>query len=59
LPGITSAEASGARVIAVPHIVPIPAASGRSRVSSLVELTLRDLARICAGEVIDRFGTTT
>ncbi|ARF59204.1 hydrolase [Streptomyces gilvosporeus] len=35
--GVTSAEAAGCRVLAVPSAVPIPSAHGRAVVSSLVE----------------------
>lgn len=53
LPGISAALASGARTIGVEVIVPIPAAPGLSRVGSLEELTLEDLAAIGAGKTID------
>jgi HAD superfamily hydrolase (TIGR01509 family) len=46
--GVAAAEAAGCRTIAVPSIVPIPAADGRLVVSSLAELSLarlQDLAR--------------
>jgi hypothetical protein len=33
--------------------VPVPAAPGRSRAHSLVEVTVADLGRIAAGESID------
>jgi HAD superfamily hydrolase (TIGR01509 family) len=36
--GLTSAEAAGARTLAVPHVVPIPPAPGRVRVQSLAEV---------------------
>lgn len=51
--GLASAEAAGARVIGVQLLVPIPAAPGRSRLSQLDQITLDDLRRIYAGEVID------
>ncbi|HEU5418046.1 MAG TPA: HAD family phosphatase [Streptosporangiaceae bacterium] len=45
--GVAAAEGAGCITVAVPSIVPIPAADGRTVVSSLTELTLarlRDLA---------------
>jgi HAD superfamily hydrolase (TIGR01509 family) len=51
--GVASAEAAGVPVLAVPHIVPIPPAPGRSRATSLTEVSPDDLARIMAGEIID------
>jgi len=55
--GLASAEASGARVIGVEHIVAVAAAPGRSRLSTLVGLSLDDLARIAGGEPLDRLGS--
>ena len=37
--GVASAEAAGCRVFAVPSLVPIPPAPGRTVVSSLLDLT--------------------
>ncbi|PPK94667.1 HAD superfamily hydrolase (TIGR01509 family) [Kineococcus xinjiangensis] len=51
--GVRSAEAAGCRTVAVPHLVPIEAAPGRSRVPSLTVLDLPALARLRAGEVLD------
>ena len=51
--GIASAEAAGARVIGVPHFVPIPSAPGRSRVPSLERVDLQLLAEIRAGRVVN------
>ena len=51
--GVTSAEAAGVPTLAVPHVVPVPAAPGRSRAHSLAEVTVADLASIAAGETID------
>lgn len=51
--GIASGEAAGCRVIACPHMVPIPAAPGRNRVTSLAEVDLRVLATIAAGGLVD------
>jgi HAD superfamily hydrolase (TIGR01509 family) len=44
VPGLASAEAAGARTIAVPHLVPIPPAPGRVRVRSLEDVDLAALA---------------
>ncbi len=52
--GLAAVEASGARAIGVPCLVEIPAAAGRSRLASLMELTVNDLRSIAAGDVIDR-----
>jgi HAD superfamily hydrolase (TIGR01509 family) len=52
--GLASATAAGARPLAVPHIVPIPPAPGLSRVDSLADVTLADLASIAAGTPLDR-----
>jgi HAD superfamily hydrolase (TIGR01509 family) len=41
--GVAAAEAAGCLVVAVPGIVPIPAAPGRLVVSSLLELSLQRL----------------
>ena len=51
--GVTSAEAAGVPTLAVPHVVPVAAAPGRSRAHSLAEVTIADLGRISAGECID------
>lgn len=51
--GVASAEAAGARVIAVPHFVEIPARLGRSRVRSLEDLNVAVLAMISRGETVD------
>ncbi len=51
--GVTSAESAGVPTLAVPHVVSVPAALGRSRAHSLAEVTVADLARIAAGETID------
>ncbi|MCL3861896.1 HAD family phosphatase [Actinotalea sp. K2] len=52
-PGIGSALAAGASTLGVEHIAPVVAAPGLSRVGSLAEIDLGDLARIASGEVID------
>jgi HAD superfamily hydrolase (TIGR01509 family) len=51
--GVTSAEAAGVSILAVPHVVAVPPALGRSRVLSLAEVSLPDLSRIAAGSAID------
>lgn len=53
LNGTLSAEAAGVPVIAVPNVKVVPAAPGRSRVNSLREIGLAELAAIRAGGVID------
>ncbi|MDY7104888.1 MAG: HAD family phosphatase [Actinomycetota bacterium] len=52
--GLASAEASGARVLAVPAHVEIPPAPGRSRLPTLEGVTIADLGRIAAGETVDQ-----
>ncbi|WP_380156426.1 HAD family hydrolase [Kineococcus sp. R86509] len=51
--GVASGEAAGAHVLACPHMVPIPAAAGRSRVASLAEVDVAALGAIAAGRVLD------
>ncbi|MFN8052252.1 MAG: HAD family phosphatase [Acidimicrobiales bacterium] len=51
--GLASAEAAGARVIGVQHVVPVTAAPGRSRLRSLLDIGVDDFRRVLAGEVID------
>lgn len=51
--GVASAEAAGARVIGVPHFVPIDATPNRSRVPSLTNVTLDIIARIHSGDTVD------
>lgn len=53
--GVASVEASGARVIAVPYLVHVPAAAGRSRFPSLARITDEDIASVLAGQCIDRW----
>lgn len=50
--GLASAHASGARVVAVPCVVEIPANPGRSRVSDAGRLSNEILRRIVAGETV-------
>ena len=52
-PGVASGEAAGCRVVACPHMVPIPPAPGRSRVRSLAELDVDALGAVAAGRVLD------
>ena len=54
--GVRSAEAAGCATVAVPHMVPIEAAPGRSRVPSLEVVDLAVLARLRGGEVVDLLG---
>lgn len=54
LTGLASAESSGARVIGVQREVPIPPAPGRSRVDTLVGLSLEDLRAVARGDTLDR-----
>ncbi|ACQ80496.1 HAD-superfamily hydrolase, subfamily IA, variant 3 [Beutenbergia cavernae DSM 12333] len=56
VPGVASAEAAGARTIAVPMQVAVPAAPGRSRLATLDGVGPALLARVAAGEVIDTVG---
>jgi HAD superfamily hydrolase (TIGR01509 family) len=51
--GIGSALAAGARTIGVEAVVPVRPAPGLSRVASLRDLDVADLARIADGEVLD------
>jgi HAD superfamily hydrolase (TIGR01509 family) len=51
--GVGSALASGARTIGVRRHVEVPAQPELSRVASLAGMTVDDLRRIAAGEVID------
>jgi HAD superfamily hydrolase (TIGR01509 family) len=51
--GVASAEAAGVPVVAVPHVVPIVRAPGRSRASTLQSITPTLLAQIAAGGVLD------
>ncbi len=53
LTGVLSAEAAGAKVLGVPHMVPIPAAPNRNRANSLQEIGMRELAKILSDEVLD------
>jgi HAD superfamily hydrolase (TIGR01509 family) len=55
-PGIASALASGARTVGVQHIVPVEPRPGLSRVASLEQIGLAELARIAAGETLDLLG---
>ena len=46
--GVAAAEAAGCLTVAVPNLVPIPAADGRVVVTSLTEVSLAELARLVA-----------
>ena len=48
--GVASATAAGCRVVAVPSLVPIPAAPGRLVVSSLRDVSLATLVALCGPE---------
>jgi beta-phosphoglucomutase-like phosphatase (HAD superfamily) len=45
-PGVRSAQAAGAAVVAVPHVVPIPPGPGRVVVDTLEGLSPAGLARL-------------
>ncbi|ACZ30511.1 HAD-superfamily hydrolase, subfamily IA, variant 3 [Xylanimonas cellulosilytica DSM 15894] len=51
--GIASALASGARTLGVEAVVPVPPQPGLSRARSLEQVSLRTLAQLHAGHVID------
>ena len=51
--GVASAENSGARTVAIPHLIDLPEKPGRNRIGSLEEVDLEFFARILSGEVID------
>lgn len=53
VPGIGSAMASGARVLAVQSHVPLPVLPGLSRATSLELVDLATIARLHAGEVLE------
>jgi len=53
--GIASVEASGARVIAVPYLVHVPAAAGRSRFASLSHIEAEEISAILSGATVDRW----
>lgn len=52
--GVAAAEAAGVPTIAVPLMVDIPAAPGRSRVRNVRTLGLADLCRVRDGQVLER-----
>ena len=52
--GVASAEAAGAATVAVPLMVDIPPAPGRSVLRTLEGVTLDDLAAIVSGEPLVR-----
>ncbi len=51
IPGVASAEASGAATIAVPLMVDIPPAPGRTLLPSLAGVTVADLDRVAAARL--------
>ena len=51
VPGVASAEASGAATIAVPLMVDIPPAPGRTLLPSLAGVTVADLGRVAAAHL--------
>lgn len=51
--GVAAAEAAGVPTLAVPHVLSVPAAAGRSRAHSLVDLGVDELSRIAAGDALD------
>ncbi len=51
--GLASAEAAGCRTLGVRGHVDIAARIGRSRLATLAGVSVEDLARIAAGEVLD------
>jgi HAD superfamily hydrolase (TIGR01509 family) len=53
-PGIGSALASGARTLAVQHIVPVEARPGLSRLATLEGVGVAEIAQVAGGAVIDR-----
>jgi HAD superfamily hydrolase (TIGR01509 family) len=53
--GVASVEASGARVIAVPYLVHVPAAPGRSRFPSLARIGDDELGAVLSGATVDRW----
>ena len=55
-PGIASALASGARTLGVQHIVAVEAQPGLSRVASLSDVGLAEIARIASGDLVDLLG---
>jgi HAD superfamily hydrolase (TIGR01509 family) len=53
LTGVMSAEASGARVLGVPHMVAIPAKPNRNRANSLSEIGWEEISIIMSGQELD------
>ena len=56
--GIGSALAAGARTIGVEVMLPVDPAPGLSRVASLADLDVADLARVSRGDVLDLLAPT-
>jgi len=57
--GVAAAYSSGAKTIGVRRITPIEARPGLSRVLSLDNIGLDDLARVASGQVIDQLGSAS
>lgn len=51
--GIASVEASGAHAVAIPYLLNVDSAEGRSRFTSMTDITLDDLRTVCSGTTID------
>lgn len=51
LPGVTAAQAAGLVTVAVPHFVPLPAATERTEWPSLAGRTLKDLDDVVAARL--------
>ena len=47
--GLASAEAAGVPTVAIPHVVPVPDAPGRTQVTSLTDVDHAMLVRVAAG----------
>lgn len=56
LTGVMAAEAAGAQVLGVPHMVPIPAAPTRNRANSLKEIGWKEISTIMSDGVLDLVG---
>jgi HAD superfamily hydrolase (TIGR01509 family) len=57
--GLAAAEASGARVVAIQRVVPVPPRPMRNRLATLEGLGVAGLSRIAAGELIDQLGAVS
>ena len=54
--GVQAGLAAGARVIAIPHMVPVPPEPGLSRVASIEQVDFALLAQILGGTAVDTLG---